>query len=72
MLAMNYFGRRRYGAVLGTMHLLYMAGLAIGPMVAGFAYDQAGSYYLVLVVLAVLCFVSVPLIVFISKPYESL
>ena len=68
MLAVSYFGLKHYGAVLGAMHLLYMAGLAIGPMIAGFAYDQTGSYRLVLVVFAVLCFVSVPVIAVIRKP----
>ena len=68
MLALSYFGKRHYGAVLGGIHLLYMAGLAIGPMIAGFAYDQTGSYRLVLMVLAILCFVSVPIITFIKKP----
>jgi len=68
MLAVSYFGLKHYGAVLGAMHLLYMAGLAIGPVIAGFAYDQTGSYRLVLIVFAVLCFVSVPLIALIRKP----
>jgi len=68
MLAVSYFGLKHYGAVLGAMHLLYMTGLAIGPVIAGFAYDQTGSYRLVLIVFAVLCFVSVPLISLIRKP----
>ena len=68
MLAASYFGLKHYGAVLGAIHLLYMAGVAIGPMIAGFAYDQIGSYHLVLMVLAGLCFVSAPLIAAIRKP----
>ena len=68
MLAASYFGLKQYGTVLGTIHLLYMTGLAIGPMVAGFAYDQTGSYHLVLTVFAILCFVSIPLIAVIRKP----
>jgi len=68
MLAASYFGLKQYGTVLGAIHLLYMTGLAIGPMVAGFAYDQTGSYHLVLTVFAILCFVSIPLIAVIRKP----
>ena len=68
MLAASYFGLKQYGIVLGTTHLLYMAGAAIGPMIAGFAYDQTGSYRLVLTVFAILCFVSIPLIAVIRKP----
>ena len=68
MLAANYFGLKHYGVVLGTLYLVFMVGEGIGPMVAGFVYDQSGSYHLILAVLAGLCFVSVFAIAVIRKP----
>jgi len=68
MLAVSYFGLRHYGAVLGAIHLIFLTGGAIGPMIAGFTYDYIGSYRPILLVMAVLCFVSIPVIALIRKP----
>ena len=72
MLALHYFGLKHYGAVLGAIHLTFWVGAAVGPMIAGFAYDQTGSYRLILWVIAGLCFVSIPLITVIRKPKSRL
>ncbi|MFC2003670.1 MFS transporter [Chloroflexota bacterium] len=68
MLAANYFGLKHYGAVLGAIHLLFMGGSAVGPVIVGFAYDQTGSYRLIILIIAVLCFIAVPAIAIIRKP----
>ncbi len=68
MLSANYFGLKHYGVVLGTLYLVFNVGEGIGPMVAGFVYDQSGSYHMVLAVLAGLCFISVFAIAVIRKP----
>ena len=68
MLASNYFGLKHYGTVLGAIHLIFFTGEAVGPMMLGFAYDQTGSYRLILIVLVGLCLASVPLIAIIRKP----
>ena len=68
MLTLRYFGTKHYGTVLGTIHLLFFLGTSIGPMIAGFIYDQTGSYHPILVVLAVLNLVSIPIIVIIRRP----
>lgn len=68
MLTASYFGRKHYGSVLGAFYVSFFAGSAAGPMIAGFAYDQVGSYHLVLLVIAVLCLISVPVITVIRKP----
>ena len=68
MLAANNFGLKHYGTVLGGMHLIFFAGEAIGPTLAGLVYDQSGSYRLILVIFAVLCFVSIPVITAARKP----
>ena len=72
MLALHYFGLKHYGAVLGAIHLIFWVGAAVGPMIAGFAYDQTGSYRLILWVIAGLCFVSIPLITVIRKSKSRL
>lgn len=68
MLAGNYFGLKHYGAILGTIHLIFFMGEAVGPMVLGFSYDQTGSYHLILMVCVGLCLASIPLIAIIRKP----
>jgi MFS family permease len=68
MLAATYFGLRHYGTLLGAMHLAFLTGEAVGPVLAGFVYDQTGSYRLILVVFVGLCAVSVPLIATVKRP----
>lgn len=68
MLAANYFGRKHFGTVLGAFHMFFLGGEAFGPVVAGFVYDQTGSYWQILTVFAVLCLVSIPLMVIIRRP----
>ena len=72
MLALHYFGRKHYGAVLGAVHLMFWVGAALGTMIAVFTYDQTGSYHQILWVIAGLCFACVPLIAVIRKPQNRL
>jgi MFS family permease len=67
MLTRDYFGRKQYGTILGTVHLVFMLGEAIGPVIVGLAYDQAGTYHPILVILSVLCAASIPFIIIIRK-----
>ncbi|MFC1990667.1 MFS transporter [Chloroflexota bacterium] len=68
MLTLRYFGTKHYGTVLGTVHLIFFIGTSIGPMIAGFVYDQIGSYRPVLLALAAVNLISIPFISFIRKP----
>jgi len=68
MLSVRYFGLKHLGSVLGVLHMSFLAGEAIGPVVAGFVYDQTGSYRLILMVFSALCLVSIPFMVLIRKP----
>jgi sugar phosphate permease len=67
-LAANYFGMKQYGSILGTVHLAFMLGEAIGPAVVGRVYDQAGTYHTILITLSILCAAAIPLIIIIRKP----
>ena len=68
MLAVHYFGLKHLGSVLGALYMFFLAGEAIGPVVAGFVYDQTGSYRLILMVFSALCLVSIPVMVIIRRP----
>jgi len=68
MLAANYFGLKHFGTVLGAFHMFFLGGEAFGPLLAGFVYDQTGSYWQILTVFTGLCLVSIPLIVTIRRP----
>jgi sugar phosphate permease len=43
-VAAKYFGRVHYGAIYGLFYTIYCLGGGIGPLLAGFAYDNSGSY----------------------------
>lgn len=44
----DYYGRRSFATLRGTMGLIYTWGTAIAPVLAGWAYDTTQSYSLVL------------------------
>jgi len=68
MLAVNYFGLKHFGSVLGAFHMFFLGGEAFGPLIAAFVFDQTGSYQLILTIFMALCLVSIPVIVTIRKP----
>ena len=68
MMASGYFGMKHFGLVLGAFHMFFLGGESFGPMLAGFFYDQTGSYRMILTVFMVLTLVSIPLIATIRRP----
>ncbi|MGH7828040.1 MAG: MFS transporter [Candidatus Binatia bacterium] len=40
----DFFGRKYFGTIRGTMSAFYLWGAAAGPVVAGAVYDRYGSY----------------------------
>ena len=40
----DFFGRRRFGTIRGTMSFFYMWGSVLGPYLAGVMYDRTASY----------------------------
>lgn len=54
----DFFGRRRFGTIRGTMSFFYMWGSVLGPYAAGAMYDRGASYAGVLWLLLVLVAVS--------------
>lgn len=44
LLTSQFFGNQQFGAVFGALEFAYALGGAAGPLVAGWVYDQTGSY----------------------------
>jgi MFS family permease len=51
----DFFGRRNFAKIRGSMSFLYMWGSVIGPVAAGLVYDQTKSYDALLWGLIMLC-----------------
>ncbi len=68
MLSVGYFGLKHYGAVLGAVHLTFMLGESLGPILAGLAYDQTGNYHFVLFLMGCSGIACAALIAIIKKP----
>ena len=58
----DYFGRARFATLRGLMGLVYSGGAVVGPVYAGWVYDQYNNYnqailvFLVVTILSVVCF----------------
>jgi len=57
-LTSRYGGLKNYGAIFGFMGSLIAIGGALGPFLAGLAYDYTGSYNMFVVVGMIGCFVA--------------
>lgn len=40
----DYFGRSAFGKIMGASNMVIIVGTISGPLIAGFVYDQTGSY----------------------------
>ena len=43
-LRADYFGRASFGKIMGISNLIVILGAVAGPLIAGYIYDQTGSY----------------------------
>ena len=64
----DYFGRTSFGTIMGFSSLVMMAGMIIGPVVAGISYDTTGSYRIGFVILAILALSGSGFFAFATKP----
>ncbi|MSQ22784.1 MAG: MFS transporter [Dehalococcoidia bacterium] len=62
----EYFGRRHFPAIYGTMQSVTAAGGVVGPLFAGWLFDTTGSYFFAFAVGCALMLVSLPLVLAIS------
>lgn len=56
-LQADLFGRKSYATIRGLVHTVQMTGMLLGPVFAGFVYDQTQSYFLAFVGFAIAGFV---------------
>ncbi len=54
----DFFGRKSFGTIRGTMNLFYTWGSILGPVIAGAVYDQTHSYATVLTGLTALLMIA--------------
>lgn len=44
LMTREWFGSAAYGEIFGYLHLAFVAGIALGPMLAGYIFDITGGY----------------------------
>ena len=67
-LQAEVFGIRAFGAIQGLMFTVATIGALIGPVFAGWMYDQTESYRLAFVLLAACGFLAAPMILSLRRP----
>lgn len=53
-LRADYFGRQAFATIMGVSNMVIIIGTILGPIIAGYVYDQTGSYRIGFDILAVL------------------
>jgi len=72
VISSQYFGRRHFPAIYGTMQAVTAAGGVGGPIFAGWLYDITGSYFIPFAIGSVLMLGSLPLVLFLVDPRRGL
>ena len=67
-LQAEIFGLRSFGAIQGLAFTIATLGALVGPVFAGWMYDQTESYRLAFVLLAAVGFLAVPMILTLKGP----
>jgi MFS family permease len=65
----DFFGRKSFGTIRGTMNLFYTWGSILGPVIAGAVYDRTHSYATVLTGLTVLLVIAALFAATLIKPW---
>ena len=66
-LIAEHFGRRHFGTIYGAAFFIQTLGMVIGPIFAGWIFDNSGSYYSAFLTAASLSFASMIAIYFTGK-----
>ncbi len=70
-LAREYFGRANFGSIYGVIEGIGTVGNMVGPVIAGWAYDNWGSYQTIWLLLAGLAIIAT-ILVFTITPVRNL
>jgi MFS family permease len=68
LLRGDYFGRRAFASIAGTMNAITMAGTIVGPLFAGFVFDVSGSYRAAMLTFAALGVFTIALFALLGPP----
>jgi MFS family permease len=68
VLLSRYFGRRSFGAISSVLDPFHKGGLGLGPLLAGMAFDQTGSYTVIFSAFLACYCVAAVLIFFARQP----
>ena len=67
----DFFGRKSFGSIRGTMNLFYTWGSVLGPVFAGAVYDRTQSYAAVLVGMTIALVIAAAVTAFLIKPWAE-
>jgi len=67
-LQAEYFGRKAYGSIQGSLMAIMVLGSMSGPVLTGMVYDAYKTYDSAWLVMAVLTFLSIPLALTMRRP----
>ena len=67
----DMFGRRRFASIRGMLAPLYNTALLITPVLAGWVFDETGSYKIVLIAGGVLLLAAAGVFLLLKKPEHS-
>ncbi len=70
-LQAEVFGLRAFGAIQGLLFTIATLGALVGPVFAGWMYDQRESYRLAFVMLAAVSFLAAPLLATLRRPRQA-
>ncbi len=68
----DYFGTKNFGAIMGFMSVASLVGSLISPVLAGWFFDNTGSYHLVWQILALTTLPAIPLVLAAKSPKSYL
>lgn len=67
----EYFGRKSFGGIQGTIKAIMIAGTMTSPFLAGLLFDHCGSYRMAWIVMAAVILASIPLALSAYSPREK-
>ena len=68
----DFFGRKHFATIRGTMSFFYTWGRVLGPVIAGAAYDRSQSYVATLYGLVAILLLGAVLTALTMKPWEKI
>lgn len=62
------FGLASYGAIFGMLSLFQGIGAAMSPLLVGYLYDSAGTYYWAFIIVIAMVALAIPLVLAVRRP----